>query len=235
MSTAPGEPAVPRSVLPWVERIGIPKPLMWGYVAVLVFMIGDGVESNYLEPYLRDSGFSSSGAGLVISAYGAFVAIGSWLSGALSNLWGPRRVMRIGAVLWILFEVLFLAVALPIHNQTLVFVFYGLRGIAYPLFAYAFLLWIQLTARKELRGSAAGWFWFAYSAGLPTIGSGIAAVSIPLLGAYATFWLSLALVVRWARRSVRSPYVRHAVPGRWWTPRRRASACGTNWYGASAY
>ncbi|QCB20690.1 MFS transporter [Streptomyces sp. SS52] len=166
MSTAPGAPTMSRDALPWVERIGIPRPLMWGYVAVLIFMIGDGVESNYLEPYLRDTGFSSSGAGLVISVYGAFVALGSWLSGALSNVWGPRRVMRIGAVLWMLFEVLFLVVALPSENQLLVYVFYGLRGIAYPLFAYAFLLWIQLTARRELRGSAAGWFWFAYSAGL---------------------------------------------------------------------
>ncbi|RSS02139.1 MFS transporter [Streptomyces sp. WAC04189] len=156
MSTAPGAPTMSRDALPWVERIGIPRPLMWGYVAVLIFMIGDGVESNYLEPYLRDTGFSSSGAGLVISVYGAFVALGSWLSGALSNVWGPRRVMRIGAVLWMLFEVLFLVVALPSENQLLVYVFYGLRGIAYPLFAYAFLLWIQLTARRELRGSAAG-------------------------------------------------------------------------------
>lgn len=197
MSTAPGSPGtgLRRSALPFVERMGIPRPLLWGYVAVLVFMIGDGVESNYLEPYLTDSGFSSHSAGLVISVYGAFVAIGSWFSGTLSNLWGPLRVMRLGAVLWILFEVLFLAVALPSGNHTLVYVFYGLRGVAYPLFAYAFLLWIQLTTRTELLGSAAGWFWFAYSAGLPTIGSAVAAVSIPFLGAYATFWLSFGIVV----------------------------------------
>ncbi|MEB8336923.1 MFS transporter [Streptomyces endophyticus] len=183
-----------RSAIPRVERMGIPRPLMWGYVAVLIFMIGDGVESNYLEPYLADWGFSSHSAGLVISVYGAFVALGSWLSGALSNLWGPRRVMRLGAVLWLVLEILFLGVALPSGNQALVYIFYGLRGIAYPLFAYAFLLWVQLTTRKELRGSAAGWFWFAYSAGLPTIGSAVAAVSIPLIGAYGTFWLSCGLV-----------------------------------------
>ncbi|MFF3494698.1 MFS transporter [Streptomyces sp. NPDC002795] len=208
--------------LPWMERMGIPRPLMWGYVAVLIFMIGDGVESNYLEPYLTDWGFSSHSAGLVISVYGAFVALGSWLSGSLSNLWGPRRVMRLGAVLWLAFEILFLGVALPSGNQTLVYVFYGLRGIAYPLFAYAFLLWVQLTTRKELRGSAAGWFWFAYSAGLPTIGSAIAAVSIPLMGSYATFWLSFALVAvgaligSFAVREARGaqPMVDTSAPGR---------------------
>ncbi|GAA3749477.1 MFS transporter [Streptomyces tremellae] len=188
-----GEPAPP-GPLPLVERIGIPRPLAWGYLAVLVFMIGDGVESNYLEPYLADWGFGDHSAGLVISVYGAFVAVGSWFSGALSTLWGPRRVMRLGAALWVVFEVLFLAVALPSGNHALVYVCYGLRGVAYPLFAYAFLLWVQLTSRSELRGSAAGWFWFAYSAGLPTIGSALAAVAIPLVGAYATFWLSLGLV-----------------------------------------
>ena len=29
-------------------RLGIPPALAWGYMAVLLFMIGDGVESNYL-------------------------------------------------------------------------------------------------------------------------------------------------------------------------------------------
>ncbi|MFD7923344.1 MFS transporter [Streptomyces sp. NPDC059740] len=192
-SVSPPRPA-PRRRLPWTERAGIPRPLAWGYLAVLVFMIGDGVESNYLEPYLTDWGFSAHAAGLVISVYGAFVALGSWFSGVLSNVWGPRRVMRLGAVVWVVFEVLFLAVALPSHSAVLVYLCYGLRGVAYPLFAYAFLLWVQLTSPAEIRGSAAGWFWFAYSAGLPTIGSAVAAVSIPLTGAYPTFWLSCGLV-----------------------------------------
>ncbi|MFD3476723.1 MFS transporter [Streptomyces sp. NPDC058695] len=196
MTTPSASPPVhaPRDTVPLVERIGIPRPLAWGYLAVLIFMIGDGVESNYLEPYLTDWGFSAHSAGLVISVYGAFVALGSWFSGVLSSLWGPRRVMQLGAAIWLVFEILFLAVALPSGNQALVYLCYGLRGVAYPLFAYAFLLWVQLTASPQLRGSAAGWFWFAYSAGLPTIGSAVAAVSIPLMGAYATFWLSLGLV-----------------------------------------
>ncbi|MCX2730618.1 MFS transporter [Saccharopolyspora sp. NFXS83] len=189
-SDGPGQHGNPT----WLERIGIPRQLRWGYLAVLIFMIGDGVESNYLEPYLTGWGLSAQSAGLVISVYGAFVALGSWFSGVLSNLWGPRRVMRLGAAIWLVFEVLFLVVALPSGNELLVYVCYGLRGVAYPLFAYAFLLWIQLTSSQETRGSAAGWFWFAYSAGLPTVGSAIAAISIPFMGPYATFWLSFVLV-----------------------------------------
>ena len=41
---------------PWLIRLGIPPAL--GYLAVLLFMIGDGVESNYLAPYLHENGFS---------------------------------------------------------------------------------------------------------------------------------------------------------------------------------
>lgn len=43
---------------PWLIRLGIPPALAWGYLAVLLFMIGDGVESNYLAPYLHENGFS---------------------------------------------------------------------------------------------------------------------------------------------------------------------------------
>ena len=47
----------------------------------------------------------------------------------------------------------------------------------------------------HMRGSAAGWFWFAFTGGLPTLGAVVAAISVPLLGIYNTFWLSLVIVV----------------------------------------
>jgi hypothetical protein len=36
-----------------IERWGIPYPLRWGFVGVLIFMIGDGVEVSYLTDYLQ--------------------------------------------------------------------------------------------------------------------------------------------------------------------------------------
>lgn len=72
---------------------------------------------------------------------------------------------------------------------------YGIRGLAYPLFAFGFLVWIQTVARVELRSSAAGWFWFAFTGGLPTLGSLVAAFSAPVIGVYNTFWLSLGIVI----------------------------------------
>lgn len=179
-----------------IERMGLPRPLVWGFVGLLLFMIGDGVESGYIAPYLAAHGAGSeTNAALIISVYGLMVTLGSWMAGALSDVWGPRRVMLIGLVLWAVLQVLFLAIALPTENFTLMLVIYGLRGIAYPLFAYGFLVWVLGESPAHRLGSAVGWFYFAFTGGLPTLGSLVASGTEPLIGQYATFWVSLALVI----------------------------------------
>jgi polyol permease family len=179
---------------PVLSRLGIPPALVWGYIAVLLFMIGDGVESNFIAPYLSRNGFTLDIATTVIAFYGVTVTIGSWLAGALSTLIGPRNVMILGGVIWIVFEILFLAVALPSQSVIALMLTYGPRGIAYPMFAYAFLVWIQAAAPAGMRGSATGWFWLSFTGGLPTLGSLVAIFSIGLMDEYATLWLSLAIV-----------------------------------------
>jgi MFS family permease len=154
------------------------------------------VESNYLVTYFVDDfKYSDLLANNVILFYGAFVAIGSWLSGVLSTLFGPRRVMLVGATVWAVFEVAFLAVGIPTRNVTIILLTYGVRGLGYPLFAFAFLTWVNRAVRREERATAAGWFWFMFTGGLPVVGTAVAAVAIPLIGQYATFWVSLGLVV----------------------------------------
>jgi MFS family permease len=192
-----GGPEAPRS---GIERWGIPYALRWGFVGVLLFMIGDGVETSFLSSYLA----SPTGGGLdgsqasfaTVTLYGVAALIGSWFSGTLSAIWGPRRVMWIGAAIWVVCELLFLFVAIPAQNSPLIITVYAVRGLAYPLFAFAFLVWIQTIARPQMRGSAAGWFWFAFTGGLPTLGAAIAAIAIGPLGIseYGTLVLSLALV-----------------------------------------
>lgn len=131
---------------PFVERIGIPYPLRWGFVGLLIFMIGDGVEVTYLTDYLTQpdgGGLAGSQASFAtVTLYGVGVLFGSWFSGTLSAIWGPRRVMWLGAGIWLVFEVLFLFVALPTRSLLVIAVIYGIRGLAYPLFAFAFLVWI---------------------------------------------------------------------------------------------
>ncbi|CAL9375667.1 Alpha-ketoglutarate permease [Streptomyces sp. enrichment culture] len=179
-----------------LDRIGIPRVLFWGYVGLLFFMIGDGIETSYLSKYFStDLGFSDTGAGAVVTVYGATAAIASFLgAGLFSDRWGPRRVMLAGAGIWIVFHALMLTVAIPAESYPLVMITYGLRGFGYPMFAYGFLSWIMAVAPKDHQSKAVGWFWFFYSSGYPIIGSFVFAAAMPVIGFYSTLWVSLAVI-----------------------------------------
>ncbi len=180
----------------FLDQIGIFPPLLWGYVGLLLFMIGDGVEAGYLSKYLVDQGIANKeNVAFVFTAYGITVAISAWLSGALSDLWGPRQVMGLGLCIWGLFHVGFLLLGVAPGNYTLVVVTYALRGFGYPLFAYGFLVWISVATPQHRLGTAVGWFWFALTGGLMTLGPLFASLMIPRIGPYQTLWCSLALVV----------------------------------------
>jgi polyol permease family len=180
----------------FIDKLGMPPTLAVGFVGLLLFMIGDGVESNYLSPFLiHGEGYSESSTALTISLYGIFVTVGSWLAGTLSSLLGPRLVMAIGATSWVLLEIVFLVPGIAMDTPWIAITAYAIRGISYPFFAYAFLVWINLATPARQRGSSVGWFWFAFGAGLPTLGSLLASATIPIIGEYGTFWLATGLVV----------------------------------------
>ncbi len=179
----------------FLDRIGLPSVLLWGFVGLFLFMMGDGVESGYLAPYLVDRGLSQAAVASVFTVYGVSAAVAGWFSGTLSDVWGPRRVVLLGLAFWVGFELLFLTFGLKHASYAAVVVTYGLRGFAYPLFAFGFLVWITVAAPVHRLGSAMGWFWFAFTGGFPTLGSQVARVSLPRLGPYGTFWLSLAMVM----------------------------------------
>ena len=185
-----------RGVRTLLDGLGLPRHLLWGFVGLLLFMIGDGVESGYIAPFLASNGAGSeTAAAVIITAYGLVVTAGSWLAGALSDVWGPRRVMLAGLVIWSVFEVLFLTVAVPAQDFTLMLIIYGIRGFGYPLFAYGFLVWILAASPAKRLGSAVGWFYFAFTGGLPTLGSLMASGTEPVIGEYLTLWVSLIMVL----------------------------------------
>ena len=193
-----------------IERYGIPYPLRWGFVGVLIFMIGDGVETSFLSAFLAQpdgGGLDGTQASFAtVTLYGVAALIASWFSGTLSAIWGPRRVMWLGAAIWVVFEVVFLFVAIPTQNAPLIITVYAVRGLAYPLFAFSFLVWIQAISKPRMRGSAAGWFWFAFTGGLPTLGAAFAAVCVGPLG--ISEYTTLVLSWSWspsAPRSAASP------------------------------
>nr|WP_233197588.1 RbtT/DalT/CsbX family MFS transporter [Cryobacterium sp. Y57] len=182
-----------------LDRIGIPHSLRWGFLGVLVFMTGNGVESNFIAPHMAAA--LPTAAALVptiITMYGVAVLVASYLSGALSDLWGPRRVMLLGFVVWMVFEATFL-LALSGESTVGVIISYFLRGFGFPLFAFAFLVWINAVVPSKRNGRAVGWFYVMFTGGLPTLGSLFAIFAIPAFGSgiggeYLTMWASAGLV-----------------------------------------
>ncbi|WP_395096822.1 MULTISPECIES: hypothetical protein [Bacillus] len=37
-----------------LNKIGIPKQLFWGFLGVVLFMMGDGLEQGWLSPFLNE-------------------------------------------------------------------------------------------------------------------------------------------------------------------------------------
>jgi polyol permease family len=178
----------------FVERIGMHPELAIGYLGLLIFMIGDGVEAGFLSPMLRDLHFSAGQVALVFTVYGATAAVASWLSGTLSDIFSPRRVMWAGLLIWLLLEMPFLLLGMRHANYPVILLSYGIRGFGYPLFAYGFLVWVTAVTPQRYLGTSVGWFWSARTGGLPTLGALFASFTIPRLGAYKTLWASVALV-----------------------------------------
>lgn len=196
-----------------LDRIGIPHALRWGFLGLLVFMTGNGTESNFISPHIETVlGSPEATVATIISLYGVSVLVGSYLAGAFADLWGPRRVMAVGVAVWIVFELLFLG-SLAVGSLPLVFLTYFLRGFGYPLFAFAFLVWVNIIAPYERNGKAVGWFYVMFTGGLPTLGSLFAIGVIPAFGGgtvgeTAAMVGSIALVVIGfliARFGVREP------------------------------
>ncbi|MDR6172467.1 MFS transporter [Curtobacterium sp. SORGH_AS_0776] len=178
---ATGAPTMPRPE-GRLDKLGIPRPLALGFLAVLVFMTGNGVESNFITPHMvAVLGSPEATVATIVTFYSLAALVGSYVSGALADLIGPRRVMILGFAVWVVFEVLFL-IALGLGSVPFAAVAYAIRGFGYPLFAFAFLVWVNITTPVERNGSAVGWFYVAFTGGLPTLGSLFAIGAIPVFG-----------------------------------------------------
>jgi len=189
------EPVAPQNKVSFAERIGMHPGLAIGYLGLLLFMVGDGTESGFLSLMLfRDLHFSAAKVSLVFTAYGATAAVASWLSGALTDNFGPKKIMWVGLLCWLGFEMPFLLVGIAHANYATILLSYGIRGLGYPFFAYGFLCWVAAVTPERYLGTAVGWFWSARTGGLPTLGALLASFALPLIGGYKTLWVSVVLV-----------------------------------------
>ena len=157
------------------DKIGLPRPLAWAYLGILIFMMGDGIEQGWLSPYLIGRGLSLEQSAGLFTMYGVTIAISAWFSGVLAEAYGVKRTMFAG---------------LGLHYP-LMLVTYALRGFGYPLFAYSFLVWIAYAAPKDGLGKAVGWFWFVFTGGLNVLGAYYSSWAIERIGNINTLWTSV--------------------------------------------
>lgn len=173
-------------------KIGLPKNLAWGYLGILIFMMGDGVEQGWLSPYLiNDRGLTIEQAATLFSVYGFTVAISSFLSGILAEALGVRKTMWIGFLLFVAGTFGFVGWGLKDLDFNAMLITYAIRGFGYPLFAYTFLVWITYRTPQNRLSTAVGWFWFVFTGGLNVFGAYYSSWAIEQLGYITTLWTSL--------------------------------------------
>ena len=173
------------------QWLGLPLNLVWGYIAIALFMTGDGFELAFLSHHITSLGFTQAQSSLAFSVYGLAAALSAWVSGVFAEINTPRKAMIIGFVLWCVFHTLFLVFGLGDANYPLILLFYGIRGFAYPLFLYSFIVMIVQNVHSSQISPAMGWFWTTYSIGIGVAGSYIPSFTIPVIGERGTLWLAL--------------------------------------------
>ncbi|CAI3941311.1 Atg22 family (BtlA) (PUBMED:12583894) [Commensalibacter communis] len=172
----------------------MPLPLIWGYIAIAIFMAGDGFEMAFLSKYITNMGFSQEQATFVFTVYAFVAAIAAWSSGVIAEVITPQKAMLAGFAIWVVFHVLFMTLGIGMHNYPLMVIFYGLRGFGYPLFIYSFIILLIHNLPQNKISTAMGWFWAAYSVGLGTIGGLLPGYTNSKIGEHGTLWLALIWV-----------------------------------------
>lgn len=177
------------------NKIGLPSNLKWGYLGILIFMMGDGVEQGWLSPYLIEHGMSIQQSASLFTVYGITIAISSWFSGVLAEGYGPRKSMWMGVLLYIIGTIGFVGMGMAKLDYTAMLLFYAIRGFGYPLFAYSFMVWITYKAPKDKLSAAVGWFWFVFTGGLNVLGAYYSSWALERFGYSNTLWSSIFWVL----------------------------------------
>lgn len=185
------------------QRTGLPKALSWGFLGLLIFMMGDGIEQTWLSRYITEQGINSAE---LFSVYGIAVAVSSWLSGVIGETFGIKKTMLAGLIVYLVGVSGFAMVGIAQMNYTILLLTYALKGLGYPLFAYTFMVWITYRVEQSTLSSAQGWFWFAFTGGLNVLGAyfGVYAKEqwgvIPTLLFAGVFALTGAFFALWVNR-----------------------------------
>lgn len=177
------------------DKLGIPMPLLPGYLGILIFMMGDGMETGWLSPYLIERGMSIQQNATLFTANGVTIAIASWFSGVLAETFTPKKMMLIGLLIYLAGTVGFVGIGLHNLDYAMMLITYALRGFGYPLFAYSFLVWVSYVTAPAALGRAVGWFWFVFTGGLNVLGAFYSSWAIRSLGHIPALWSAVFWVL----------------------------------------
>lgn len=121
-----------------LNKIGIPKQLAWGFLGVVLFMMGDGLEQGWLSPFLVENGLTVQQSASLFTVYGISLAVASWFSGVCLEAFGAKRTMFMGLLFYVIGTAAFIAYGFENLNLPVMYVTYFIKGLGYPLFAYSF-------------------------------------------------------------------------------------------------
>ncbi|WP_186778458.1 MFS transporter [Streptomyces salinarius] len=147
--------------------------------AVAMTFIDQTIVSIAAPDIVSELGLSASGMQWVINAYLLSLAAFFALGGRLADLWGPRRVVVIGTLVFVVSSVLCGCVPSGDYALTWLIVFRALQGLGAALLFPAALAVVVAVFPVERRGRALALF-FGLTGALTAVG--------PLLGGWLTAW-----------------------------------------------
>ena len=170
------------------DKTGLPKSLAWGFIGVLIFMMGDGIEQTWLSRYIASQGLDHE---VLFTVYGISVALSAWFSGVIAETIGVRRTMLLGYLVYLVGMAGFAGIGMMGLNYPVLLVTYAIKGLGYPLFAYTFIVWIAYRVDQSRLSSAQGRFCFVFTGGLNVLGAYYGAYAMERIGVVPTLWSSL--------------------------------------------
>jgi Arabinose efflux permease len=176
-------------------RLGLPRELCWGFFGIFLFITGATIEQSWLASLLQHRGFDAVHISLLSSVFGLCVALVSWFSGIGAGVLGLRRLMWAATLIYFIGSIPFIGWALPQGHYPLMVASYALRGVAYPLFAYSFLVWVNQRCEPGILGRAVSWFWIAFGVGMTIVGPWYSGMMLPVIGETATLLSGFVFVV----------------------------------------
>lgn len=174
--------------------MGLPKQLIWGFIALFFFITGATLEQGWFSSYLVDRGIDRVQVSLIFTVYGIMVAFVAWITGVCTKRFGSNRIMMSGIVLYFFASIPLIFLAIPEKNVCFIMITYALRGASYPLFAYSFLVMINDLTPVNILARAMSWFWTFFGLGMTVIGPLFSSGLIPIIGENGTLVSGFCMV-----------------------------------------